>query len=242
MSHRETPFEQPFVRWAHWYDELYASRGRAPEREVAAIKHNFEWISMDAARLRILDVGCGTGVHWPALSEFGEVVGIDRCPEMLAVAKARYPQGNWRLGELRDMRVSGKFDAVTMLFAVCAYANSNDEARALLQSAASHLMPGGALVVSIEFVRETLRPPEARSARVVRAGVTLVRDSHAVVRRSPDGSEHLVTTLTFRNAAGEPLWQEEHRHLIASRDAWKDWLSKALEVGGARSCLHVRQS
>jgi trans-aconitate methyltransferase len=244
MTFAEIPYEQPFVRWADWYDDLYVARSRDPAREVELRKHEFEWIKQEtkAKHLRILDVGCGTGVHWPFLCKYGDVTGIDRCPEMLAVAKARYPQGDWRLGDIRDMSTAEKFHAAVMLFGVVAYAQSNDEAQSLLRCAASHLEPEGLLSVGIEFTCESLRPPEARVVRVERDGEVLVRESNAVIRTSRDGSEHLVTTFTFSNGDGNALWREEHQHLIAPYETWKDWLYAAVNREGLSWQLTIRQS
>jgi SAM-dependent methyltransferase len=47
----------------------------------------------------VLDVGCGTGLSFPALGESvgseGRVIGIDQSPDMLAKARARVAQHGW---------------------------------------------------------------------------------------------------------------------------------------------------
>jgi SAM-dependent methyltransferase len=65
---------------------------------------------------RILDAGCGTGGNLPMLSEFGEVIGIERDPGARAMASARGP---WRIesanlpSEVPEF--SRKFDMIALL-------------------------------------------------------------------------------------------------------------------------------
>jgi SAM-dependent methyltransferase len=48
----------------------------------------------------VLDVGCGTGLSMPLLHQGvgarGRVVGIEQCPEMIALARQRVLQNGWR--------------------------------------------------------------------------------------------------------------------------------------------------
>ncbi|GAB3668593.1 class I SAM-dependent methyltransferase [Nocardioides korecus] len=85
---------------------------------------------------RVLDVGCGTGLNFPLLLEAvgksGQVVGVDRSPEMLEVARrkaVRRPPGNVVLVEadaerLDRLAISGPggsavfFDAVLFTYSL----------------------------------------------------------------------------------------------------------------------------
>ncbi|HVZ44721.1 MAG TPA: methyltransferase domain-containing protein [Ramlibacter sp.] len=84
-------------------------RQRAPiyDRELLA----FEPIRSDAVRgLRlapgqtVLDVACGTGLSFELLQARvgaqGRIVGIDQCPEMLAIARERVARHGWHNVEL----------------------------------------------------------------------------------------------------------------------------------------------
>ena len=48
----------------------------------------------------ILDVGCGTGLNFAAIEEGigpqGRLIGIEPCPEMLALARERVEDSGWR--------------------------------------------------------------------------------------------------------------------------------------------------
>lgn len=64
-------------------------------------------------RLHVLDVGCGTGLASQFLLENGfRVTGVDISQPMLAVAKERFPSGNWTEGCAEELPFDdGTFDA-----------------------------------------------------------------------------------------------------------------------------------
>lgn len=62
---------------------------------------------------RILDLGCGTGQLTAQLAAVGaEVVGLDQSPEMIAQAKANYPEIAFVVADARQFQVERPFDAV----------------------------------------------------------------------------------------------------------------------------------
>lgn len=93
-----------------------------------------------------LDAACGTGRHAERLHRRGHaVVGVDRSPAMLALAKAKLPGCAFREGDLTDLPVdSGSVDA-----AVCALALVHvEDLDAAVAELARVLRPGGRAVVS----------------------------------------------------------------------------------------------
>ena len=79
---------------------------------------------LDAARVgegtRVLDVACGPGFAAEAAVERGAVVtGIDFSPEMIAIARARCPEIDFRRGDAQRLACEdGQFDAVMMNFGI----------------------------------------------------------------------------------------------------------------------------
>lgn len=80
---------------ARWYDVLSGERwvyraGREAGIALLGVRRG------DV----VLDVGCGTGLNFPALVEAvgpeGLVIGIDRSPDMLAMAQRRVDRERWR--------------------------------------------------------------------------------------------------------------------------------------------------
>ena len=63
--------------------------------------------------VRALDVACGTGVLFPDYKRLGaEVVGIDISPEMVKIAKEKFPEAEIICGDVLDASFTERFDAV----------------------------------------------------------------------------------------------------------------------------------
>jgi ubiquinone/menaquinone biosynthesis C-methylase UbiE len=93
-----------------------------------------------------LDAACGTGRHAAYLSSRGHaVVGVDICPQMLDVARAKVGGADFREGELHQLPVADQsFDLV-----VCALALTHvPDLGPVLAEFARVLRPGGHLVIS----------------------------------------------------------------------------------------------
>jgi SAM-dependent methyltransferase len=95
---------------------------------------------------RALDAACGTGRHARWLAERGhDVVGIDACEEMLAVARASVPAARFEIGRLDALDLPD----TSVDLAVCALALTHlpsiDRAIAEL---ARVLAPGGRIILS----------------------------------------------------------------------------------------------
>lgn len=93
-----------------------------------------------------LDAACGTGRYSAYLAERGhQVIGVDGSPEMLEHARAKVPQGEFLLGDLRKLPLpENAVDTV-----VCGLALSHTpELAPVLAEFARVLRPGGHLVIS----------------------------------------------------------------------------------------------
>ena len=67
------------------------------------------WLARFAACLpdgaRVLDLGCGAGepiARW-FIAEGYRVTGMDFAPAMLEIARSRWPDGDWRQGDMRKL-------------------------------------------------------------------------------------------------------------------------------------------
>lgn len=145
--------------YAEAYDEIYTEKDYDGESEL--IVRLFREYA-DGAVESVLDLGCGTGGHALRLAARGyDIVGVDRSKEMLkrAEAKAEGLTGNvsFSLGDIRDVRLSRRFDAVLVLFAVLGYQTSNADVLAALQTARAHLRPGGLLLFDVWYGPAVLR-------------------------------------------------------------------------------------
>jgi demethylmenaquinone methyltransferase/2-methoxy-6-polyprenyl-1,4-benzoquinol methylase len=123
---------------------------------------------------RVLDLGCGTGGLSLACAARGaRVVGIDKDPGMLEVAKGKAASGDVEWIELGAMEIEDRFEPETFDAVVSCLMFSElfpEEREYVLSKAAGLLVPDGLLVVADEvlppsapkrFVRNLVRWPLA---------------------------------------------------------------------------------
>ncbi|WP_157463658.1 class I SAM-dependent methyltransferase, partial [Deinococcus pimensis] len=92
-----------------WDADLYASRHDFVWRHGAGI---LEWLDARQGE-RIVDLGCGTGELTARLADGGALVeGLDASPEMIASARARFPNLVFRVADARTFEVDEPVDAV----------------------------------------------------------------------------------------------------------------------------------
>jgi trans-aconitate methyltransferase len=133
-------------------------KGRQPVADWDAnlynAKHDFVWkfgsdlVSLldPRAEERILDLGCGTGHLTAQIAESGaQVVGVDRSAEMVAAARAAYPNLKFDISDARQLPYSNEFDTV--------FSNATlhwiHEPELVLQGIWKALRPGGRFVAEL---------------------------------------------------------------------------------------------
>jgi SAM-dependent methyltransferase len=100
----------------------------------------------------ILDVACGTGGHARALTDLGfQVDGVDLEPAFLEIARRKCPEGRFTLGDMTALKVPGRYDVVTCLFAAIGHLSSEEALRRAIASMRAHLTSGGVLLVDPWF-------------------------------------------------------------------------------------------
>lgn len=136
------------------FAEHFAAMTRPNHAKLAKAEVEF-FVQATAVRQggRVLDVGCGDGAHALVLSQRGfSVTGLDLSPAQLARAeRARDALGvpvSFVRGDMRDMPVTGSFDAILCLGTSFGYYD-DEENRAVLRSMASMLAPGGRLLLHV---------------------------------------------------------------------------------------------
>jgi ubiquinone/menaquinone biosynthesis C-methylase UbiE len=108
---------------------------------------------------RVLDVGCGTGILSPWLSQAvgpsGKVVAVDLSPRMIALAreKRRLPNVEYRVVDFLDLApADGRFDLVMVYSAFPHFFDRT----AFFAKAVSLLEPGGLLAIAHIESRATI--------------------------------------------------------------------------------------
>jgi SAM-dependent methyltransferase len=158
----------PFERHSQYYDMMYADKDYAAEADYVAT--HLQRRSPNARR--ILELGCGTGAHAEYLARQGYLVhGIDLSAGMLAQAISRRSELpvevaarlSFSIGDVRSMRLGHTFDAVISLFHVMSYQCTNEDLRAVYNTAKEHLCPGGVLLYDYWYGPAVLtQMPEVR--------------------------------------------------------------------------------
>mgnify|MGYP001066754425 CR=1 FL=1 len=106
----------------------------------------------------VLELGCGTGRILIPIAEAGlEVVGVDRSPSMLAVAKQRVTtlssevQGRIELleGDMRNFSLGRRFGLIMIPYRSFLHLLATDDQRATLGCIREHLSDGGRLVFNV---------------------------------------------------------------------------------------------
>ena len=140
-----------FGGYARYYDLLYRDKDYRGETEF--VERVIRAHVPDPRR--ILELGCGTGVHGIMLAERGyDVVGMDISEEMLDIAARRVAglppeiakRMRFVLGDVRGARVEGRFDAVLALFHVLSYQLTNDDLNAVFSGVKARLAPDGVFI------------------------------------------------------------------------------------------------
>jgi len=132
----------PFSETAEVYDLLYEAAGKDYAAEAEDLHRLIQARRPGAATL--LDVACGTGAHLARMRRWYDVAGADIEPAMVAEARRRNPGVDVVETDMRALALGRRFDAITCLFSSVAYGDDLDAAVAAL---ASHLTPGGVLVL-----------------------------------------------------------------------------------------------
>ena len=140
-----------------WYEALFENYGIRYDHEVFTQGTSGECDFLESEigydkKIRILDVGCGTGRHSIELAKRGyRVTGIDLSDSMLERAKEKaLEQGvqvDFRKHDARDLPFSGEFDLVIMICEGAFPLMETDEMNyRILQCAAKALKDKGKLI------------------------------------------------------------------------------------------------
>ena len=183
---------------------------------------------------QVLELGSGGGHNASYLKQHFEMILVDLSAEMLAVSRRLNPECDHTRGDMRSIRLGRDFDAVFIHDAVT-YMLSEDDLRAVMETAFLHCRPGGTVVVAPDDVRETYAAgtdyggsdgPDGRAARYLEwswdpdPADTETVTEYVFLLRSPGGAVEVV--------------HETHRFGLFGRD---DWLRHLAEAGFVRTAV-----
>lgn len=208
-----------FGDYARYYNLLYQHKEYAAETEFI-LDCLTRYGGMPAT---LLDLGCGTGRHALEMARRGvSVTGVDMSATMLEMgrqlqaASPDLPAGvlppQLQEGDARTVRLGKRFDAVTSLFHVMSYQNTEEDALAVMETARQHLKPGGLFLFDFWYGPGVLTDPPTERDRVMEDERTRVRRHARPVHRISDNivEVHYSIRLTDKATGSESSLSEVH--------------------------------
>jgi SAM-dependent methyltransferase len=123
-----------FSEFAEIYDELF-SVANDYKKEVDF----YDKILKKNSCKSILEVGCGCGHRGKYFIDKGySYMGSDISPEMLKIAKRKYPKIKFIVDDIRKLKIYGKFDAILFLGKGSVYLTKDKDVISALESLKKH--------------------------------------------------------------------------------------------------------
>ncbi|MBY9009854.1 MAG: class I SAM-dependent methyltransferase [Candidatus Lokiarchaeota archaeon] len=104
---------------------------------------------------KLLDVGCGTGMHLKYFNDDFSCTGIDINNEMVEVAKCKVKNVIFEQGDMIDFSLKTEYDAILCLFSSIGYVKTYSNLEKTIKNFANHLKKGGVLIVEPWFTKST---------------------------------------------------------------------------------------
>jgi len=140
-----------YERFAAFYDVVMDDPGPRAARVNAAIDR----YRPEPAGL--LELGCGTGSILARLETGAALTGLDRSPEMLALAAAKVPGARLVEGDMADFDLGRRFDVVACVFDSINHLLDVDSWSSLFACVHRHLEDGGLFLFDVNTVGELHR-------------------------------------------------------------------------------------
>lgn len=191
-----------YGEFAPWYTLLTAPEDY--EEEAAWYEETLRAHAQRELRT-MLELGCGAGANASFMKRSFEMVLVDLSAEMLAECRKLNPRLELHEGDMRTVRLGRRFDAVFVHDAV-SYMLDESDARALAQTVAEHLEPGGVALICPDDLAENFTTgidsggndgPDGRGVRYLawsRPGVRphTAQTDYAMMLRDSDGEVRVV--------------------------------------------------
>ncbi len=140
-----------YERFAAFYDVVMDDPGPRAARVNAAVDR----YRPDATSL--LELGCGTGSILARLETDAQLTGLDRSPEMLAIASRKVPGARLVEGDMSAFDLGRRFDVVACVFDSVNHLLDVGSWASLFACVHAHLADGGLFVLDVNTVGELAR-------------------------------------------------------------------------------------
>lgn len=136
-----------------WDDEPIADK-----KIINAILDNAEI----KENINVLDVACGTGVLFPFYLErnVNSITAVDLSPEMVKIAKSKFPQAEVICGDAENITFDRQFDVIMIYNAFPHF----PEPQKVIENLAKHLKDGGRICIAHGMSKKELDEIHMKSA------------------------------------------------------------------------------
>jgi SAM-dependent methyltransferase len=203
-----------YTDFAGWWPLLSAPSGYAEEALFYAV-------TIDAVARRpiatVLELGSGGGNNASYLKGRYRMTLADRSPAMLAISSQLNPECDHLAGDMRDIRLGRRFDAVLIHDAIM-YMTTESDLAAAIRTAAEHLEPGGVALLVPDDTAETYVPSTSSGGNDGEGrAMRYLQWEHPAV-----GTTVRVTYILAMADGGGPVRVESDEHLVGvfTRDTW----------------------
>jgi SAM-dependent methyltransferase len=135
-----------YGEFARFYDALMGDAQHNSVRVLSAVERYLPQASS------LLELGCGTGSVLAGLTTLPSLTGVDRSPEMLAIARSKVPSARYVEGDMASFNLDRRFDVVICLFDTLNHLPNFDQWTALFRRVYDHLGDEGLFVFDVNTI------------------------------------------------------------------------------------------
>jgi SAM-dependent methyltransferase len=130
--------------------DLYKRHARAYDRDRGRSLQERAWLDRFLSHMppggTVLDVGCGMGepIARYLIGRGARLVGVDASPSMIGLCRARFPDAEWLVADMRELDLGRRFDGILAWDSF--FHLGVDDQRGMIPRFASHARPGAPLL------------------------------------------------------------------------------------------------
>jgi SAM-dependent methyltransferase len=132
-----------YAAFSRFYDRIVGDRSE----EIGRVLGYIEKYRPSATSL--LELGCGTGALLEGLAGTLEVTGLDRSPEMLAIAADRLPSARLVRADMTAFSLAARYDVVICMFDTLNHVPSFPAWQSLFERVDEHLAEDGLFIFDV---------------------------------------------------------------------------------------------
>ncbi len=175
--------------------------------------------------LTLLELGSGAGNNASYLKRRFACTLADRSSDMLEISRATNPECEHVQGDMRALRLGRTFDAIFVHDAVM-YITTEEDLRAVGETAFVHTRPGGAALFAPDYVKETFR--EGTQLIAGEQDGRALRCIEWVWDPSPDDTTFITDyVFALREEGRTSVHHDQHVGGLFARDTWLRIMSGA---------------